>query len=316
MKIPKLAGLSAILLLCGCFSEVRVQGTPEEIAARTAALIDKGDTDSAVLELNYLLRRDPDYVPAYCLRANAYAKAQQFPQAIEDYTKVIELSSTTDCGNYGSVFYDRGYSYFISGKPLSAAKDFIQEVKRNPQNGAAYGLMARALRDECFFAKDAGMPNWIRYCARAIDSFDKAYAVSGGSQPFFDKAVVYNQMGYYKNAMSELGKLHAAPGKDIRPADICYETALALYGLQDYQNSVEQFTRAIALDTDNFEYYFRRGLAFSALEDYKSAILDFNTALSYRGGFTAALRARADAAQRQEYALDQIQGGATGSGLK
>lgn len=300
MRLYKLAALAALMVFCGCFSEVKVSGTPEEITARAAALVEKGDTDSAILELNYLVRQQPDYAPAYCLRANAYARSQHYLPAIDDYTRVIELSSMTDCGDFGSVFYDRGYAYFVAGKPLSAAKDFVEEVRRNPANGAAYGLMARALRDECFFAKEAAMPNWIKYCARSIESFDKSYELAGGTQPYFDKAVVYNQMAYYKNAMAELGKLRASGDTSIRPAEIYYQTGLATYGLEDYASSVDQFTKAIALDTDNFEYYYRRGLAYSAQEQYAKAIDDFSTSLSYNGGFSSALRARADAAQRQD----------------
>lgn len=300
MRTVKLTVFAALVLVCGCFGEVKVEGSPEEIAVRAAALIEKGDTDSAILELNYLVRKQPDYAPAYCLRANAYARTQRYLSAADDYTRVIELSSMTDCGDFGSVFYDRGYAYFVAGKPLSAAKDFMEEVRRNPANGAAYGLMARALRDECFFAKTAEMPNWIKYCARSIESFDKSYELSGGTQPYFDKAVVYNQMGYFKNAMAELGKLPASGNTSIRPAEIFYQTGLAMYGLADYPNSIAQFTKALTLDSDNFEYYYRRGLAYSALEQYANAIDDFSASLSYNGGFSPALRARADAAQRQD----------------
>lgn len=301
MKLFTLTALAGLTMLSGCFSEIKGSGTPDEIAARASELIDKGDTDSAILQLNYLISETPEYVPAYCLRANAYAKAQKYPQAIDNYTRVIELSSTTDCGSSGSVFYDRGYAYFLSGKPLSAAQDFVREVQRNPTNGSAYGLMGRALRDECFFARDAGMEDWRPYCLRALESFDKSYNLCGGTQPYFNKAVVYNSMDYYKNALLELDKLQASGGGDASAEDIAYQRGLAQLGLGNYAAAAEEFTETLFHDSDNYEYYYRRGLAYAGMQNYDAAISDFSTSLSFRAGFAPAMQARAEAAQK----LDQ-----------
>jgi tetratricopeptide (TPR) repeat protein len=258
---------SVILVLCGlvfaagCFSSIKVSGTPEEILAQAAANIEGGDVDEAILKLNYLIDTHPDYIDAYCLRANAYAKLQRYPAAADDYTKVIELSSHTKCGTVGSVFYDRGYAYFLYGKPLTAAQDFLQEIRINPENAPAFAMLARSLRDECYSAKDAGMENWIRYCSMAIENFDKSSQLTGSPPFYFDKAVVYNCMEYYKNALLELNNYSRYGGKGSSDENIAYESGLAYMGLGEYQSAVDAFSLSINADSDNYEYYYRRGLA-------------------------------------------------------
>ena len=51
----------------------------------------------------------------------------------------------------------------------------------------------------------------------------------------------------------------------------------------DYLKAVENMTKAIELEDNNDMFYYTRALAYKALKDYKSALVDINQALKING---------------------------------
>lgn len=50
-------------------------------------------------------------------------------------------------------------------------------------------------------------------------------------------------------------------------------------GQGQYDRAIEEFTKAIAIDPDSAEAYYSRGLAYIMIEDYASAVKDYDKAI-------------------------------------
>ena len=61
---------------------------------------------------------------------------------------------------------------------------------------------------------------------------------------------------------------------------------------QDYEEAIEDFTRAIELDGNSLPAYNNRGIVYAAQQEYDLAMADFDTVLSKDGGYIATLNNR------------------------
>lgn len=85
-------------------------------------------------------------VAAYVLRANAYASQKQFPQAIADFDKAIEMNPKAP-----AIYMERGVAYANSGDFNKAIMDMDQAIKLAPNLGMAYvnrGMIQLALNKQ------------------------------------------------------------------------------------------------------------------------------------------------------------------------
>jgi tetratricopeptide (TPR) repeat protein len=70
---------------------------------------------------------------AYYNRGNAYADKRDYDQAIQDFTKAIELNPRN-----GVVYYNRGVAYGEKGQDDQAIQDFTKAIELNPRFAEAY----------------------------------------------------------------------------------------------------------------------------------------------------------------------------------
>ena len=59
-------------------------------------------------------------------------------------------------------------------------------------------------------------------------------------------------------------------------ADAYYRRGLAYFGKEDHNTAIADFSTAIELDADHFDAYFRRGIAYIDRENHDAAIADFD----------------------------------------
>ena len=69
---------------------------------------------------------DPQFGPAYALRAIAFSKLKEYRQAIRDYDKVLELTPTREAARIS--YNDRGVAKASLGDYKSAVLDFTQSI--------------------------------------------------------------------------------------------------------------------------------------------------------------------------------------------
>lgn len=75
--------------------------------------------EDALQQANHIITQNPDNAGGYSTRADLYFDAENYTQAIEDYSTAIAIKSTNHYARF-----KRGYSYLLSGDTVKANKDF------------------------------------------------------------------------------------------------------------------------------------------------------------------------------------------------
>ena len=76
---------------------------------------------------------NPNYAEAYYNRGVTYGAKDNFDQAIQDYSKVIELNP-----NDAEAYINRGIAYRIKGNFEQAIQDFNESIELKPDYAIAY----------------------------------------------------------------------------------------------------------------------------------------------------------------------------------
>jgi tetratricopeptide (TPR) repeat protein len=81
---------------------------------------------TGVRSLTQAIALDPNFGPAYSVRAIAFSKLKEYRQAIRDYDKVLELKPTREPARIA--YNDRGLAKVSLGEYQSAILDFTQSI--------------------------------------------------------------------------------------------------------------------------------------------------------------------------------------------
>jgi tetratricopeptide (TPR) repeat protein len=107
-----------------------------------------------------------------------------------------------------------------------------------------------------------------------------------------DRAYAHYALGNSKNSANDLqGALQCySRAASLEPyADVYNNRGWIYYALQNYQAAIDDFDRAIELDTTNSQFFFGRGMTYMALMKHELAGVDFVKAASITPGYVDAL---------------------------
>lgn len=91
-----------------------------------------GKTDEAVSAYSKAVNRDDSYAQAYRFRAAAFKDMEDYPAALEDFSKLIELQPEA------SYYNRRGLVYEEMGQFKKAAEDYSRAIELNPKWAIPY----------------------------------------------------------------------------------------------------------------------------------------------------------------------------------
>lgn len=91
-----------------------------------------GKTDEAVSAYSKAVNRDNSYAQAYRFRAAAFKDMEDYPAALEDFSKLIELQPEA------SYYNRRGLVYEEMGQFRQAAEDYSRAIELNPKWAIPY----------------------------------------------------------------------------------------------------------------------------------------------------------------------------------
>ena len=111
------------ILLVGCVSPA------QEHLNKGNAYCDQGEFDEAIQEFTKAIELDPEYALAYNNRGVAYDEKGEYDKAIADCNKAIELNPELD-----EPYFGRGLGYMELGQKEKAISDFEKsiELSENP----------------------------------------------------------------------------------------------------------------------------------------------------------------------------------------
>jgi tetratricopeptide (TPR) repeat protein len=112
---------------------ILIDSNEHALYGRAGAYILLGKNDSAITDLDKLIRRRPDYPDAHGQRAIAYSNLKNFDQANSDFADETKRFSTN-----ANAWYAKGNSEIIQDKFAEAASSFERAATIQPSDSAWY----------------------------------------------------------------------------------------------------------------------------------------------------------------------------------
>ena len=215
--------------------------TPDakEYIHRGGEALQRGQYSDAIEDFTKAIEINPEYTEVYAIRGLIYSGQGEYDHAIEDFTKAIEINS-----EYADAYCARARNYLSQGEWNHAIEDSTKAIEINPEYTDAYDIRARV-----YFSQDE--------YDRAIEDSTKAIEIN----PEYAEAY------------------------DIR--------AHAYFGQGEHNHAIEDFTKAIEINPEYVDAYYARGSTYGSQGECDRAIEDFTKVIELKPEFANAYRARA-----------------------
>jgi tetratricopeptide (TPR) repeat protein len=216
-------------------------------------------------------------------RGATYAEMGENQRAVEDFTRVTELPSSS-AEQVAQALYNRAVRYRQMGEDRRAIEDYTRVIELP---GAPAEQVAKAL-----FNRGGGYRR-MGENQRAIEDYTRIIELPGApaeqvAQALYSRGVRYREMGESHRAIEDYTRLIELPGA---PAE---QVALALNNrgvrfadVGENRRAVEDFTRAIELPETPAEHvakaFNNRGARFAEMGENQRAVEDFTRAIELPG---------------------------------
>lgn len=280
---------------------------PDAYLSRASAYDAMGKPDEAIADLTKAISIDPTNAQAYLQRAMLYKHRGQYQEsiadlseavklrpdlitwrasvhrehgktdeALEDYTKAIEIHSGLDKATH---HFNRGLIYADLDQHRKAVDDFTQALRISP-NVADYFTH----RGTAFFA--------LSDFKRAVADIDAALVLEPKNPDlYFRRALAYMQDGDNEIALADLNKAIELSPKP--PAVFYMKRAIIKSLMRNHEGAIQDITLAIHVEDSDAEEYFDRGLEYLNTASFEKAKADFDKSISLRPQFPGAYKSRA-----------------------
>lgn len=220
----------------------------------------QGNYSSAAEAANKALQLDPRCALAYRQIAYVhYMDTQDYPAALQDYSRAIELDSSDS-----RAYYWRGRTYYVIGDDSRAVNDLTQAIQLDDTYATAYYWLGKA-----YYATDS--------LEQAISSYSQAIRLMPNNRfAYLDRGDCYYRLKQFSKAIQDFSK---AIELDPKEADGYRLRAEVSTIERNFSSAVEDYSRAILLDPNDAGQYVGRGLAFQMQQEHESAIEDFSKAI-------------------------------------
>ncbi len=204
---------------------------------------------------------------AWSFRSLAELEGGNISSAFEHAERAISMDPE------GSLHYIyRGAAYELQGEFRSALQDYSRVYQLDPSNAENLYNMSRMHRQ-------------LEEYESAIERINEAIAISPNEPVYLNtKGFIYIHMGDYDSALENITEaLDIAPDYPTGWANLaCVQRELG-----EIEDAIGSFTIAQEYQSDPFleaSYLKDRGYCHSLLEDYESAILDYQESNALSGG--------------------------------
>lgn len=201
------------------------------------------DYEKAIADYSKAVEIDPTYGKAYYWLGVSYSRIEDYQAAIESYNEAIGLGY-----DLVNSYYQRGAAYYELHDLEAALADFQQTIAINPNDADAY--------------------LWIGEIHYQLQQYRLAQE---NFQRHVDLADIPDDL-----AVNRLQEIAALP---VLTADDYFNMAVEAYNAGNYEEAIEIYTQAIALDSTDPAFYNNRGTCYFNLGQYTQALEDYNAAL-------------------------------------
>lgn len=217
--------------------------------------VDAGRYAQALDALEIIVRKYSQLPQAWYLLGYCHFKLDQFPQAIESYTRALSLR-----GDYVDAQFGLGLVYGKMARYDRAIAAIKSVLEHAPDSAEAYYNLS------ILYGQSGDAHEEVTALQQAIrlkPSYCDAYYSLGTS---------YAKLGTHTKAIDAFGQLiRLKPGH----AKAHFNLGLSYGKVQKYPEAIVAFQRAIAMKPDYAEAHFNLGLAYGGLGRYQEAIDTF-----------------------------------------
>lgn len=158
-------------------------------ANRSRILLDRGQADLALADLNYCLSKNPNLVNALTNRGVAYAMKNNLDSALIDLTKALALEP-----NEPDVLSNRGLVYFQMGRYAESISDLKAYIALKPEDADNINLLGLAYMN-------GGQGD------KALVEFNRSIQIKPNESAFYyNRSIIYRQRRDRKNELADLLK--------------------------------------------------------------------------------------------------------------
>ena len=194
----------------------------------------------------------------YMLRADAYIQGNKPAEALDNYTKAIEMNPEDFMA-----YVNRAFLRNNMGDTEGALRDYGKALKLNPDFSKAWDARGSLLLNNKQYDK-------------AIKHFEKAAETDPGNGDAWHHAgLAYSLKGNYANAEKQLNK---AITLNDKKAHYYFDLGNALFYQQKFQQARTAYSNAINIDGNNASYFFYRGYTAAKTGDTLAGCNDMKQA--------------------------------------
>lgn len=266
-----IAVLAAVLTSCA-----KSPAPPTQLQAGQTAL-DKGDTPTAIRELEKVIGDDPKLVEPRILLGRAYEQVGRRDDAINQYQAAIQLQTQN-----AEVGYHLGKLLVDVGKPTDAVAPLAMGFKLNASMAISYtaeiseAVKAGLAVGNEFMDKDPQQAVQLLEAVTTLDTSNvRAHLLLGNT---------YINLGRSSAAIEQYQAILALEPKN---ANATTNLGAAYYQMGKLDQAIAQFRAALELTPDDAETHYLLGAAFIQQNKIPDAEAEFQTALKLKPNLAA-----------------------------
>ncbi|MBM4089166.1 MAG: tetratricopeptide repeat protein [Planctomycetes bacterium] len=263
---------------------------------RAELLLRQDEFDRALRDLDRAIVLQPDFGAAYFLRAQVLLHQHKNEDALRDYDRLVQLNPSLP-----AAFIGRAIAWIHSGNQDKASDDYREAVNLDPSSADDFLVArllaeARVMHEQEDFAGSIARATDIlerdpenlaalsaraasywysEQCVEAADDYSRLVdLMPNASHAYSGRGQVYAEMGEYDAALADLDKAVELARQAKSKLILAYALngrALALTGLQRFEDAARDFEQSVQLCPDNAWVHYNRGLMYRTMGDLAQA---------------------------------------------
>ncbi|MCA6073611.1 tetratricopeptide repeat protein [Fulvivirga sedimenti] len=236
---------------------IQYSNITEDILLRKIDSLDEKSTLTST-ELEREKRYAADMSSLHHFKGKIRLRQHRAYDALEEFDKALVSSSDS-----AAIMLDMGLAYIELNQPERAKAVFNQVIRQDNNNAGAYFNIAN-----------------LYYNNQQYDSAKYYYQKTASVDPEFVWAYLF--MGEINTRIKQYDEAvkNYTDYLNFQPSESVYFKRAVLYAeLREWESSLNDWDSVLSINPKNPEAYRNRGLSNFQVQDYRSAINDFNNAL-------------------------------------
>jgi len=245
-----------------------------------------GNYDKAISDFTFVILAKPQ-ANIYINRGMAYLEQVKYNDALRDLENAMNMNED-DPEAYRVI----GDTYFAKGEAEQAIEYYSMALNKDPDD-------QKTLNNRGNTYQQLGMNSL------ALADYDHAVAVTQNSHTYTNRAKFWLNQGEYDKALVDCRR---ASQLDYKNAEAYYYIGQVENAKGNTQRALSNFNKAVEINDQRADFYNGRGLALFKLNEFEDALDDFKQAVAIDPSDAAAKDRILDCRERLESYADTNQG--------